>query len=607
MLRERPVMRTRSPSYVMRRRRRWSGISWWFSLFFLIPIAFFGLASMGGLPGLPSVGGSSDGRIHLTVKDAYTGKSLRGAVVTVGSTQLNADKKGRVKFDPPVTVQTLTVEAPNHEIMVGQVTDQTSRKQTVKLRPTVLAGSLLDLESGLPIPGAIVSTESIPSTGDPLTITDQNGQYRLENVPNQSKLYIDAGIYGVYEEDIAERTQIDVTLKKSVARGTVTDEAGHGLAGATVRAGRNQDLTAQDGSFQLDGAPPGNEITVSASGFEDAVIAVPADGVVSALMRPFDIKALYIGVTSIGDQKRVEELVQLVDETELNAVVLDVKQENIFYDTQVQFWRDIPGMVTPQYDVNAYLKLLHDHGIYAIARIQVFKDPVVADARPDLAIPDDRGTGLFRDASGTAWVDPTKRELWDANIALALELAQVGFDEIQYDYIRLPSEDIQHAGFAFDWFDENQRKEPIIGMVKATSEALKPTGVKFAVDLFGVTSVLGDDQKIGQDMSDLAPYVDYICPMIYPSHFDAGFFDLDDPNAQPYDTIWASMDAITAQLPGMEKKVRPWLQDFDWGDMTYGPSEVRAQIEAAMDKGASGWMLWDADNSFTEDALEPEG
>jgi hypothetical protein len=122
--------------------------------------------------------------------------------------------------------------------------------------------------------------------------------------------------------------------------------------------------------------------------------------------------------------------------------------------------------------------------------------------------------------------------------------------------------------------------------------------------LFGVTSVLTDDQNIGQDLTELAPYVDYICPMIYPSHFDAGFFNLDDPNAEPYDTIWSSMDAITAQLPGMEKKVRPWLQDFDWGDMEYGPDEVRAQIDAAMEKGASGWMLWDADNSFTEDALE---
>jgi hypothetical protein len=601
MLRERPVMRGRSPSYVARRRRRWDGFSWWFSLFFLIPIAAFVVFSMGEFP---SVGSASDNKFHLTVTDAYTGKSLKGAVVTMDGTQLTTDKKGKVKFDMPTTVQTITVEMPNYEIMTAQVNDQASRKQKVTLRPTTLTGTLRDAESGMPIAGAIVSTESIPSEGDPITSTDENGQYSLFNVPAQSRLYIDAFIYGIHEEDIAQRTLIDVSLKKSLARGTVTDEAGRGLAGAIVRAGRNEAQTAQDGSFQIAGAPPGNKITVSASGFEDAVIPVPADGIVSAMMRPMVIKALYIGVTSIGDHQRVEELVRLVDETELNAVVLDVKQDHIFYDTQVQFFRDIPNMVSPQYDINEYLQMFEDHGIYSIARMVVFKDPMVAEARPDLAIPDDRGTGLFRDGAGTAWVDPTERELWDANIALALELANFGFDEIQYDYIRLPSDDIQYAGFEFDWQDPNQRMAPITGFVKASSEALKPTGVKFALDLFGVTSVLTDDQNIGQDLTELAPYVDYICPMIYPSHFDAGFFNLDDPNAQPYDTIWSSMDAITAQLPGMEKKVRPWLQDFDWGDMEYGPDEVRAQIEAAMEKGASGWMLWDADNTFTEDALE---
>jgi hypothetical protein len=374
-----------------------------------------------------------------------------------------------------------------------------------------------------------------------------------------------------------------------------------------VRAGRNEAPTEQDGSFEIPGAPPGNKITVSASGFEDAELAVPADGVVSAMMRPFDIKALYIGVMSIDDPERVNDLIRIVDETELNAVVLDIKQDHIFYDTQVQFFRDIPGMVDPVYDVNAYLKAFKDHGIYSIARMVVFKDPMVADARTDLAIPDDRGTGVWRDDDGTAWVNPAKRELWDANITLALEAASLGFDEIQYDYIRLPSDGIEHADFGFDWQIENLRMEPITGFVKASSEALKPTGVKFALDIFGVTAVTSNDQGIGQKLTELIPYVDYLCPMVYPSHFGPGFFDIDDPNAQPYDTIWASMEAINAQIPGMEKKIRPWLQDFDWGDTAYGPEEVRAQIEAAMNRGASGWMLWDADNTYTEDALEADG
>jgi hypothetical protein len=264
-------------------------------------------------------------------------------------------------------------------------------------------------------------------------------------------------------------------------------------------------------------------------------------------------------------------------------------------------------MVNPLYDVHSYIKELHDHGIYAIARMVVFKDPVVAAKRPDLALKDDDGK-IFHDANDIAWVDATKHELWQANIDLAVELANMGFDEIQYDYIRLPSDGIAHINFPFDWNDPEQRMAPITGMVKESHEALEPTGAKFALDIFGIIAVLPDDQNIGQRITELAPYVDYLCPMIYPSHFSEGFFNLDSPNQHPYETIKGAMEATNEQLPGMEKKIRPWLQDFSepWlDDYTYTAADVKAQIKAAREEGASGWMLWNVSSEYSEDALKP--
>jgi hypothetical protein len=613
MLSERPVMRARTPAYVVRRRRRWDGVSWWFSVLFVVPVAIIAFTSLTSF-NFNFGGSAASGKINVSVTDEYSGKPVAGATVSLGGLQVVTDGHGHAQFMIPDGAQsrTMTVQETNYEPKYGQVDEQTATDQTVALRPTILAGTLKDKDSGAPIAGAIVSTVSNPSDGDPLATTDANGSYSLIGVPAGAKIYIDAGDYGTYEEDIAQRTAIDVALRKSLATGNVIDDDGNPVEGAAVRIGRTEVATDKDGHFRIAGAEPGSKLEISASGYEDIQAEVPAQGEISATMKSVMIKGIYIQSGTMANQDKFNHLVKLVDDTELNAMVIDVKQDLVFYDTQVQFFKDIHygnvDMVNPIFDPTQTVKMLHEHGIYAIARMVVFKDPVVADARPDLAVQDDRG-GIFRDQNDTAWVNPRERELWDANIAMAKELTTFGFDEIQYDYIRFPSDGIAHADFGFNWSDEEQRVKTIADFIKLSHQALEPTGVKFAVDLFGITSVTPIDQGIGQRIADVAPYVDYICSMIYPSHFDAGFFDLDVPDAHPYDTIKASMEAMKELAPGDEKKLRPWLQDFtaDWvnGHIDYGPDEVKAQIKAAKQEGASGWMLWNADNVYSEDALKP--
>jgi hypothetical protein len=271
----------------------------------------------------------------------------------------------------------------------------------------------------------------------------------------------------------------------------------------------------------------------------------------------------------------------------------------------VSFFQDA-GVVDPTYDPAALVKKFRDHGIYTIARLVVFNDPLVAEAHHDLAIQDDNG-GVWLGSNGSPWVNPFKKALWQPNIDLAVEAAGFGFDEIQYDYVRFPSDgDLSTAEFGND-YTEDGRVAAIVDFLKASRAALAPTGTMLGADVFGIVAIYPDDQGIGQRFADIAKVVDYICPMVYPSHFDESSIDVGGPpNAHPYDTIALSMKLALDKMPGMDLKLRPWLQDFTLGDPPYGATEVRDQINAAESYDTSGWMLWNAASEFTEDALNPQ-
>jgi hypothetical protein len=331
------------------------------------------------------------------------------------------------------------------------------------------------------------------------------------------------------------------------------------------------------------------------AGVVDATYAAPGE---------FEAKAVYLNPT-MDDGYDLDRLLGLIDRTELNALVIDVKEEGVYVDTGVDFFHEA-GTVVPYYDVAAVLDALHAQDVYTIARQVVFKDTPLADARPDLAVADATTGGPWRDMNGVAWVNPFNEDVWAANIDLAVELVGRGFDEIQFDYVRFPTDgDLEAMDFGRE-VTEAVRVETIAGFLGEARANLAARGAKVGADVFGFTLIL-DDIGIGQNVGRIAEVVDYVCPMVYPSHFPNGSIAVDGhPNDFPYETIEISLGLGEEKVAGSMGRIRPWLQDFSLPGMSdYGPADVRAQIDAAEANGAAGWMIWNAASVYHEDAFIP--
>src|SRR5215212_7301079 len=327
-------------------------------------------------------------------------------------------------------------------------------------------------------------------------------------------------------------------------------------------------------------------------------------GATRAAVDEFAAKAVYLNPT-MDDGYDLERLVDLIDRTELNALVIDVKEQGVYVDTGVDLFLEA-GTVVPYYDVVAVLDALHAHDVYTIARQVIFKDTLLAEARPDLAVTDVATGGPWHDMNGVAWVNPFNEDVWAANIDLAVELVGLGFDEIQFDYVRFPTDgDLGAMDFGRE-VTESVQVETIAGFLGEARANLAAGGAKVGADVFGFTLIL-DDIGIGQNVRRLAEVIDYVCPMVYPSHFPDGSITVDgQPNDFPYETIEISLGAGQEKVAGLNGRLRPWLQDFSLPGMSdYGPAEVRAQIDAAEANGAAGWMIWNAASVYHEDAFAP--
>jgi len=585
--------------------RRWPWLSWPLSLaLFAIPVVLLSATLV-----FRQFGGSSS--VALSVVDRFTGQPLPAVRVAAADAAWLTDDTGRATVELDGESVPVTVAGDGYEPVEVTLHPAEAPEQTVRLRPTTLAGRLTDAASGVPIAGAQVSLLTDAGPGAPIALAG-DGTFRMTDVPAGARLWIEAGDYGVREEAIGERASLDLALPLAVVAGTVRDAAGAPIAGALVATadGAMTATTGADGAFRLVGPTAETELRVRAPGFADARLAARPGAAVEAQLEPEQIKAVYANLGVLSDRSRLDRLIEIAETTEINAIVLDVKQDTIYYDTQVPFFRDVPGMVTPIYDPAELVGELEQRSIYTIARMVVFKDPVVAEGRPDLAVKDEVTGGLWRDMNGAAWVNAFNQELWQANADLAVELAGLGFDEIQYDYIRFPSDgDLRTADFGDD-YSEEARRAAITGAVTLAADRLRPTGAKFAIDLFPIIALFGNDQGIGQTLQDLVPLVDYVCLMVYPSHFELGNIPVDGhPNDFPAETVTYTLDQAEALVPGSRPKMRPWLQDFNYpapGYSDYGPAEVRAQIDAAEAWGASGWLLWNAAGEFQVAALAPE-
>jgi hypothetical protein len=284
----------------------------------------------------------------------------------------------------------------------------------------------------------------------------------------------------------------------------------------------------------------------------------------------------------------------------LNTLELDVKDENGqvgFRRPAVPLARQI-GAARRYYDAHGVARATHERGVYLIGRIVVFEDPILAEKRPALAIRTSGGD-VWRNAGGLAWANPYDRRVWKYNVDLAAAAARAGFDEIQFDYVRFPTDgDVSAAVYTGK---TRQRKAAVIAdFLEYAAQRLRPLGVRVSADVFGLSATR--NMGIGQKPSALAPYVDAIYPMVYPSHFGPGEYNLPDPNAQPGRTVALALRDFDVALRGTKTRLVPWLQDFTLG-RTYRPADVQEQIQAARDAAVEGFMLWNAEGLYTRAAL----
>ncbi|HEY3314709.1 MAG TPA: putative glycoside hydrolase [Bacillota bacterium] len=311
---------------------------------------------------------------------------------------------------------------------------------------------------------------------------------------------------------------------------------------------------------------------------------------------PVHVRGLYLTGYTAGSRQRVDDLLAFAKRADLNAMVIDAKDDDgrISFQTDIPLAREIGSNSEKIKDAPALLQELADQGIYTIARIVVFCDPLLSSKRPDLAILNAK----WRDTRGLTWSDPLNQEVWKYNVDIAKAAAKAGFKEIQFDYVRFPERKLAATTLGLN---QEKRVAAITDFLDYAKQELEPLNVFVSADVFGLTTTVEDDMMIGQDYAGIARAVDYISPMVYPSHYSSGNYGLKDPDSAPYETVFASIEKGKAKTPDLSTDhVRPWIQDFSLRHQ-YGKVEVEAQLRALAKAGVRQFMLWDPKNKYTRD------
>jgi hypothetical protein len=323
---------------------------------------------------------------------------------------------------------------------------------------------------------------------------------------------------------------------------------------------------------------------------------------------PPNIKGIHVSISYAADAKLFNDMVELVKRTELNGMQIDVKDETgyIGYDSQIELANQV-GSDMPKSGMNLgkVMDKCWYNDIYTIGRVVCFQDNVLPKKRTDLAIQDNRNGGLWKDPKGYTYLDPYNKENWNYIVDIAKEAGANGYKEIQFDYMRFPS-DGNVSACVFPKYDGRTKDQVVTEFIKYLRDNLKPLGIQISGDIFGLTASDQGSMGIGQDVTTLGQYMDYLCPMVYPSHYNRGEYNISVPEANPHDIVFLSLEDFKKKLAGTNCRLRPWLQDFTI-TIPYTPEMVEAQIQACYDAGVEEWLLWDPHCTFSEAALQPEG
>jgi len=331
---------------------------------------------------------------------------------------------------------------------------------------------------------------------------------------------------------------------------------------------------------------------------------------ITHITTPKEVKALYVSSWVAGSKNFLNSLILIIDKTELNTIIIDVKDST----GRVSFDMNIPevqkeGSIEKRIsNVRALTNMLHEKNIYIIGRVSVFQDPYMAKKHPEWAVTKTSDGAVWKDRKGLSFLDPAKKDVHDYILAISKGAYEEGFDEINFDYIRYPS-DGNISDINYHLKEGETRSDNIEKFFKYLStEIKKDKNIPISADLFGLTTEAQDDMGIGQVWEKAIPYFDFVCPMVYPSHYPSGYAGYKNPALYPYEVVNKALVSAVNKTKSINQdisKIRPWLQDFDLG-ATYTKDMVKAQIKAVYDNNLNSWMLWDPRNKYTPEALKLE-
>ena len=551
-----------------------------------------------------------------TVRAEDIGEAVVGATVSGAEQTVQTDEEGsytlrRVKAGALISVRAEGYYETEVPFAGGDQLD-------VTLRPTEILVAVSDLFTGRLLAGVTVTVDGRSAQ------TNAAGQATFVRVGQGEIFQVRAQDYAPAEATYQAQDTLQIALRPTVLRGVVRDiHSGQPITGALIYFGKTITVAGDGGAYELRDLPPEPSLTVKASGYRKEELTlglamasdpspslIPCSGspCLDIALTPFEARGLYMPFAMPSRPEKVAELIDLVDRTELNAIVVDAKSDRglLGYRSRVPLAIEmgVGGERKGWLSLKELLKLCQDKGIYTIARIVVFKDNPLAHARPEWAARRADGS-IWLDREGMGWGVPSRQEVQDYNIAIAKEVAALGFDEVQFDYIRFPSDGDVGAIV----YDEKHTLETRSATIRAFTERLtaelKPFGVFTSADVFGLTVWVEpySDMGIGQRVKDIAPYMDYLCPMLYPSTFESGNLGHANPALQPYDVIYRSQLEAAKRVP-VTTKVRPWLQHYSLNGVFYGPEQYQAQRQAADDAGSYGWTFWNAGGKYDEEFFE---
>ncbi len=537
-------------------------------------------------------------RVTVIVRDAETNQPLPNAPLRVGDQPATANAQGVFEARGVKSGTAITVQIPGYQPGAFMYDGQSNLDLTVI--PNSATIRVIDQYTNQPVAKAQIQNGATVAV-------DADGRVVLKRVKPGAALRATAPGYEVSSATFTGG-DVQIALRPNTLDGTVTDAAtGQPISGTLVYSGTVIVPTNVKGAYHLDNVPAKTTLTFKVPSYRKTQIEVSGTTRRDIKLAPFAVKAIHIPFGL--PPERVRELIDMVNKTELNAIVIDVKGEKgrLAWDSQVPLAKEIGAPTARTIDLLEVVERCKTQNIYCIARLAVFQDNLLAAARPNLAIRNLNGT-VFTESGGQLWLNPYNIDNWNYNIALAKEMVALGFDEIQFDYVRFPGR-VTGVFYGTD-SSEDTRIAAIAGFLARAQKELRSTGAFVSADVFGLTTATDDDQGTGQRLRDLGPYVDYISPMVYPDTWaestdlitnGLGIRNCTEAVRCPYDIVYNSYKRASEKT---STKVRLWLQAYS-GRLDYGVKEFRLQSKAANDAGSVGWMFWSGNGTYDIKTFDP--